>query len=94
MQKLVKDIHDKRGSIQATIIPLNETVLGIAVSLLKKYSDTYNFRSQDSLIAATAIFARTNLAQELVVSTSDRVLKKILDHEKIPVFDPIRDEWT
>lgn len=94
IQKMVKDVHEMRGSIQAKIIPLDQTIIDIASDLLRKYSDTCNLRSQDSIIAATAIYAKTNLIPDVSVATSDKVLKKVLSLESVPVFDPLKDKWS
>ena len=94
MHKMVKDVHEKRGPVQADIVPLSLEVINISILLLKRYSDRLNFRSQDSLVAATAVYLNEVKEKSVSVATSDRVLKNVLSNEGIRAFDPLKNQWT
>ena len=84
---MISDIESKNGTIQADILHLEQEAINIGRKLLMDYADCYNFGSHDALIAGSVINARINNL-DLVLVTSDKALKAVLDNENIPVFDP------
>jgi hypothetical protein len=88
--KLLADIQNQRGDIQATILKVSETSTTIAQELLIRNADRFAFGSHDALIAATLISARKN-GLDLTLVTSDKGLKAVLRRESLPFYDPLND---
>lgn len=87
--KLVSDIHDEQGPIEAKILPLDAEVTTAAKDFLINYADRFNFGSQDALIAATAQIYSKRYGFDLIIVTSDKGLKAALSAAQIPHYDPL-----
>lgn len=90
MQKMVSDIENQRGDIQATILPLNSNSVRLAQKLLIENADRFSFGSHDALIGATAMVAKQSVLPALTLVTSDKGLKAVLKEKSFPFYDPLK----
>jgi hypothetical protein len=88
LQKMISDIENQKGIIQATILPLNFIAMSKAKEFLIYYADRFNFGSHDALVAGTAMALKETSGLQLIVVTSDRSFKAALSCKGIPYFDP------
>lgn len=88
IRKLVEDTEKQRGSIQATILAVDEAAIQRGRYLLLKYCDRFSLGSLDALIGGTLLAARETLEPNLTLVTSDRILQAVLRAEGLPVLDP------
>ena len=88
LQKLMKDIEGKAGSIQADLLPLGTSEMSEGKKLLMQLSHRFAFGSHDALVAGTVIAAAAN-GLNLTLVTSDKSLKAVCREEGIPFFDPL-----
>lgn len=91
LQKLVDDIENQNGDIQATLLPLDEKSLELGKLFLQKHSHQYSFGSHDALVAGTVAMAIAN-GQKLILVTSDKGLKALCREQNIDFFDPMLKE--
>ncbi len=90
IQKMIADIEASRGSIQATVLKLDQDSIVKAQKLLMSYADRYRFGSHDALIAGSLIVAQQIKGMNLTLVTSDRGLQAVLKDEAIPFYDPAK----
>jgi hypothetical protein len=88
LHKMVIDIQNQNGIIQATILPFNSNTLSKAKEFLIGYADKFNFGSHDALVAGTAEAMKELNGSQLCIVTSDRGFKAALYCAGIPYFDP------
>jgi hypothetical protein len=88
LQKLVNDIENQNGDIQATLLPLEQSALEFGKIFLQKHSHQYSFGSHDALVAGTVAAGIAN-GQHLTLITSDKGLKALCRDQNIEVFDPM-----
>lgn len=88
LQKLINDIENQNGDIQATLLPLGQSELAFGKTFLQKHSHQYSFGSHDALVAGTVAAGIAN-GQDLTLITSDKGLKALCREQKIAVFDPL-----
>ena len=91
IRKLVSQIENATGNVQAHVLPLNEEVIAEGNRILYQYATDYTFGSLDAIIAATAKIALNN-GTISKVATSDRGLKAVLRKENVPIYDPLKDK--
>ncbi len=90
IQKMVSDIESKNGIIQADVLCLEQKSITIGTKLLIDYADRYNFGSHDALIAGSVINSRRNKKLDMILVTSDKALKAVMESENIPFYDPMQ----
>lgn len=86
-QKLINDIEEKNGDIQATLLPLGQAELAYGKNFLQRYAHQYAFGSHDALIAGT-VAAGIESGVSFTLITSDKGLKALCRAQNISVFDP------
>lgn len=87
--KIIDDVVNKRGDLQAEIITLNSRSTSFAKHLLKTYADKYSFGSHDALIAGSLLELKETTGIDLTMVTSDKGLKAVLGEVGINIYDPI-----
>jgi len=88
LHKMVINIENQDGPIQATILPLNPEAMNKAKEFLIAYADRFKFGSLDALIAGTVKDIKETKGLQLTIITADRGFKAALSCSGIPLFDP------
>lgn len=87
IQKLLNDIEQKHGSIQADLLPLGTSEMKAGKEILCQLAHRFSFGSHDALVAGT-IVAASEKGLALTLVTSDKSLKAVCREQNIPHFDP------
>lgn len=87
LQKIINDAESCNGAIRANVLTLTPDAINEGKRLLRMYSNRFNFGSHDALIAGSCVVAR-RVDPQLILATSDKGLKAVLDADSIPYFDP------
>ncbi|RKP56625.1 hypothetical protein D7S86_09705 [Pararobbsia silviterrae] len=88
LQKMMDDIENQNGDIQATLLPLGQSELNRGKDFLRQHAHRYSFGSHDALVAGTVSVALA-AGDSLTLVTSDRGLKALCKDNNIDVFDPL-----
>lgn len=95
LHKLIHDAEQERGTMQVRVHPVPPSAPQRARQLLQKHATRISVGSHDALIAACFEQRQASAAAEVFrLVTSDKGLKKLLELETIPHYDPLTDvEW-
>lgn len=88
LQKLMNDIEQQNGDIQAILLPLGKAELDSGKMFLQQHAHQYSFGSHDALVAGTVSVAVAR-GERLTLVTSDKGLKALCRERQIDVFDPL-----
>lgn len=96
LHKLISDAEQQRGTLQVRVHPVPAGAYQRARQYLQKHAITIPVGSHDALIAASVALAQTaDSANTIQLVTSDRGLKRLLQAEGIPHYDPLTNqEWS
>jgi predicted nucleic acid-binding protein len=86
MEKLLKDVENQRGTLQAEVLNLDISAISEGRKLLQTYAHLYSLHSMDALIGGTLLASIKN-GRDFIFITLDKKFRNVMLKEKVECIE-------